>query len=104
MTIPSVGGAGASGLAALTLLVLWSMELFSEWLASPTGGQEARTCERDVRKVLDPFWTVAIAYAVFAIGAAVFLFLWKTYASAKKIPCCEFTGYLHPFRRLTDPY
>lgn len=78
MTIPAVGSAGAAGLAALTLLILWSMEQFSEWIARPTGGEAARECEQLVREVLDPFWTVAIAYAVFAIGAAVFLFLWRT--------------------------
>merc|ERR1711871_407131 len=70
-------------MALLTLLVLWGLEWMSQLLA----GRSQAPCETKVREVLDPFWTVALAYAVFAIGAAVFLFLWETYARSKKIPC-----------------
>jgi len=49
------------------------------------GGSAA--CEARVRQLLDPFWMVVMAFAVFAIGVAVFLFLWQTYARAKKVPC-----------------
>ena len=57
----------------LTLLVLWGLEQLSQYLAG--GSQDP--CEDRVREFLDPFWTVALAYLVFAIGAAVFLFLWE---------------------------
>ena len=68
-----VGRRGLALIAFLTLLVLWGLERFSEFLA----GSSQNPCELRVREVLDPFWTVALAYVVFAIGAAVFLFLWE---------------------------
>jgi hypothetical protein len=68
-----VGRWGLALIAFLTLLVLGALERFSQFLA----GSSQHPCELRVRAVLDPFWTVALAYAVFAIGAAVFLFLWE---------------------------
>ena len=88
-------------MVALTLCVMYAMELVSEWaVRAPSavgssgfdgarvrqaGGSAA--CEARVRQLLDPFWMVVMAFAVFAIGVAVFLFLWQTYARAKKVPC-----------------
>lgn len=68
-----LGRSGLAFMALLTLLVLWCLERMSELLA----GSSQAPCETRVREVLDPFWTVALAYVVFAIGAAVFLFLWE---------------------------
>ena len=68
-----VGRRGLALLTLLTLVVLWGLERFSQFIA----GRSQDPCEARVRAVLNPFWTVALAYGVFAIGAAVFLFLWE---------------------------
>eukprot|EP01043_Picozoa_sp_COSAG02_P096798 COSAG02_NODE_33053_length_506_cov_0.914005_1_plen_104_part_01 len=60
-----VGRWGLVLIAFLTLMVFWILERFSQFFT----GSSQDPCELRVRAVLDPWWTVALAYVVFAIGA-----------------------------------
>eukprot|EP01048_Picozoa_sp_COSAG05_P002250 COSAG05_NODE_87_length_20404_cov_42.272051_20_plen_158_part_00 len=52
-------------------------------------------CEAHVRAALTPLSMLALESTLFGIGAAVFTFLWVTYAKAKKIPVwCAHLGAL----------
>ena len=81
MQAPRVGQAGLAVLVLLTLAVLYGLEELSEAIA----GRSDKPCESEVRRVLNPNWTVVLAFAVFAIGAAIFLWLWQVRLLRKRL-------------------
>eukprot|EP01046_Picozoa_sp_COSAG06_P048623 COSAG06_NODE_7305_length_2551_cov_6.296085_2_plen_445_part_00 len=81
MQAPRVGQAGLAVLVLLTLAVLYGLEELSEAIA----GRSDKPCESEVRRVLNPNWTVVLAFAVFAIGAAIFLWLWQVRLQRKRL-------------------